>query len=367
MPPETPPPPARTGLRAFRTLGRSGLRVSPLCLGAATFGEAWGAGWTVEKPVARLLLDRYVEAGGNFIDTANGYHKGESEAWLGEMLAARGDRDRLVLATKFTFGSRDGDPNAGGNGRKNILQAVEDSLRRLRTDYLDLYWLHAWDLLTPIEEVMSTLDRLVQQGKVRYIGMSNVPGWYLGRAQTLAEWHGWERLCAIQAEYSLITRETEWEYVQAATALGMGICPWSPLANGLLTGKYKAGAGGKLVGDGRLGQGGFATGVNSDLRERNTRVIDAVVRVAKELGRTPAQVAIRWVTDRPGVTSTIIGATKPTQLDDNIAALDAPLPLDAIAALDDASAMTLMYPQSFFQKDIQGAIRNGTSIEATRY
>jgi aryl-alcohol dehydrogenase-like predicted oxidoreductase len=350
-------------LTRYRLLGRTGLRVSPLCLGAGTFGTTWGAGWTVERPVAAAIFDAYVEAGGNFLDTANGYQGGESEEWLGDLVRARGERDRFVVATKFSFGTRDGDPNAGGNGRKHIIQACDASLRRLGLEHIDLYWLHAWDLLTPIEEVMSTLDRLVQQGKVRYIGLSNVPGWYVGRAQTLAEWRGWERLSALQVEYSLITRETEREHVPAARALGLGLTPWSPLANGLLTGKYRKGEGGAPVGEGRLGKGGFATGVNSDLRERNERIIEAVVRVANDLGATPAQVALAWVTGRPAVSSTIIGATRPEQVKQNVAALDLTLPPEALRALDEVSAPPLVYPHGFFTGETQAAIRCGTSIE----
>lgn len=346
----------------YRLLGRSGLRVHPLCLGTGTFGQAWGPGWTIEKDTARKVFRAYVEAGGNFLDTANGYQGGESETWLGELLKEHGDRDRLVVATKFSFGTKDGDPNAGGNGRKNILQALDASLRRLRLDHVDLYWLHVWDLLTPVEEVMATLDRLVQSGKVRYIGLSNVPGWYVGRAQTLAEWHGWERIAALQVEYSLITRETEFEYVPAARALGIGLCPWSPLANGLLTGKYKADTSGKPQGEGRLAQAAWATGVNSDLRERNLRIIDGVVRVAQQLGKTPAQVAIAWLLQRPAVSSVVIGATRPQQVEDNLGALALSLPDDAVRALDDVSAMPLQYPQGFFTTDMQAALSNKTSI-----
>lgn len=347
----------------YRLLGRSGLRVSPMCLGTGTFGQAWGPGWTVEKPVARKIFDAYLDAGCNFLDTANGYQKGESEAWVGEFIRDRGERDRLVVATKFSFGTREGDPNAGGNGRKNVLAACDASLSRLGLDYIDLYWLHVWDQHTPVEEVMSTLHRLVQSGKVRYVGLSNVPGWYVGRAQTLAEWHGWERLAALQVEYSLITRETEFEYVPAARALGLGLCPWSPLANGVLTGKYRKTAEGKLAGDGRLGSG-WATGVNSDLRERNQRIVEVVVRVAEQVGRTPAQVALAWVTNRPGVASTIIGATRPEQVQDNLAALDLTLPADALRALDEVSAMPLQYPQGFFAPAMQEAVNNGTKLTA---
>ncbi len=352
--------PARpVALASHRRLGRSGLRVSPICLGAGTFGQAWGPGWQTERETARALLNGYLDAGGNFVDTADGYHKGESEAWLGELLRERGDRDRVVLATKFSFGTREGDPNAGGNGRKHIVAACEASLRRLGTDYVDLYWLHCWDRTTPVDEVMATLDRLVQQGKVRHVGMSNVPGWYLGRAQTLAQWRGWEPVAALQLEYSLITREVELEYASAAEWLGVGLCPWSPLANGLLTGKYRPGPDGKLEGDGRLGQGGFATGVNSDLRERNARIVAAVLEVAAESGLTPAQVAIQWVTNRPGVCSTTIGATRPSQLQDNLAALDRPLPQAALARLDEVSAPALQYPAGFFTPAMQEVVHNG--------
>jgi aryl-alcohol dehydrogenase-like predicted oxidoreductase len=360
------PAPAPTGLRQYRLLGRSGLRVSPLSLGTGTFGQAWGPGWSSEKAVARRIWTRYLEAGGNFIDTANGYQDGESEEWIGEFLQTDGGRDRLVIATKATFGKYPGDPNGGGNGRKHLIEACEASLRRLGTDHIDLYWLHAWDMLTPVEEVVSTLDRLVQQGKVRYIGLSNVPGWYVGRAVSLAEQHGWERICALQVEYSLITRETEWEYGTAAKAFGLGLCPWSPLANGLLTGKYRKTEAG-LQGDGRLGKGGFSTGVNSDLRERNQRIVEAVVAAARQLGKTPAQVALAWVNGRPGVSSTIIGVTKLEQLEDNLGALDVELPASILSELEQASAMPLQYPQGFFIPGMQSVIRNETSIRPTTW
>lgn len=349
-------------ITSYRLLGNTGLRVSPMCLGTGTFGQAWGPGWTIEKPAARAVFRAYVEAGGNFVDTANGYQGGQSEEWLGEMLAEHGERERLVVATKFGFGTRKGDPNAGGNGRKHIIEACEASLRRLKLDYVDLYWLHVWDLLTPVDEAMRALDRLVQQGKVRYLGLSNVPGWWVGRAQTLAEWHGLEPVAALQVEYSLITRETEFEYVPAAKALGIGLCPWSPLANGLLTGKYRKTASGALEGDGRLGAGGWTTGVNSDLRERNVKIVEAVVRVAERLGVTPAQVALAWVTERPGVSSTVIGATKAEQVKDNLAALAITLPDDARRELDEVSAPPLQYPQGFFAEKAQASVRNETRI-----
>src|SRR5512135_1389441 len=211
-----------SNLGSYALLGRSGLRVSPLCLGTMTFGTEWG--WGADPDACRAMLRAYLEAGGNFVDTADLYTGGRSEEILGGLLREAGDRDRLVLASKFTFNARPGDPNAGGNGRKNILRALEGSLRRLGTEYLDLYWLHAWDGLTPVEEVMATLDALVRSGKVRHLGLSDVPAWYLARAQTLAEWRGLERICALQLEYSLVERSIEREFVPAALELGMGIC-----------------------------------------------------------------------------------------------------------------------------------------------
>src|SRR5579871_5492443 len=236
-------------LTEYRTLGRSGLRVSPLCLGTMTFGTDWG--WGAEESVASALFDRYLEAGGNFIDTADGYTGGKSEEMVGKFIADRKLRDRVVLATKFTFNQEQGNPNAGGNGRKNIYRALHSSLRRLNTDFIDLYWLHAWDTITPVEEVVSTLNDLVREGKIRHYGFSDTPEWYVARAQTLAEKEGKEPLIALQLEYSLIERNIEREHIPVAQELGIGICPWSPLASGFLAGKYKRdGNAGK--GEGRL-------------------------------------------------------------------------------------------------------------------
>jgi aryl-alcohol dehydrogenase-like predicted oxidoreductase len=224
-------------LTDYVTLGRSGLRVSPLCLGTMTFGTEWG--WGSEEEVARGVFDRYVDGGGNFLDTADAYTEGHSEELLGTFIRDRGLRDRVVLATKFTFNAEPGNPNAGGNGRKNIYRALNASLRRLQTDYIDLYWLHAWDTVTPVEEVVSTLNDLVRAGKIRYYGFSDTPAWYVARAQTLAEKEGKERPIALQLEYSLVERNIEREHIPAAQELGLAITPWSPLAGGFLTGKYK--------------------------------------------------------------------------------------------------------------------------------
>src|SRR5215472_7862965 len=236
-------------LQRYVTLGRSGLRVSPVCLGTMTFGTQWG--WGSEETVARAVFDRYLDGGGNFIDTADDYTEGHSEELLGKFIDDGGTRDRIVLATKFTFNRAPGNPNAGGNGRKNIYLALEGSLKRLKTDYIDLYWLHAWDTVTPVEEVVSTLNDLVRAGKIRHYGFSDTPAWYVARAQTIAEKEGKERLVALQLEYSLVQRNTEREHVPVAQELGLAICPWSPLAGGFLTGKYKR-QGDSGSGEGRL-------------------------------------------------------------------------------------------------------------------
>src|ERR1700722_6215022 len=232
-------------LSHYVTLGRTGLRVSPLCLGTMTFGTEWGFG--AEEKVSKQMFDRYIDAGGNFIDTADGYTNGHSEELTGRFIAERKLRDFTVLATKFTFGAQPGNPNAGGNGRKNIYRALEGSLRRLKTDYVDLYYLHAWDIVTPAEEVVSTLTDLVRDGKIRYFGLSDTPAWYVARVQTIAEREGKERVATLQLEYSLVERNIEREHIPAAQEFGIGVCPWSPLAGGFLSGKYKR--------DGHTGRG----------------------------------------------------------------------------------------------------------------
>ena len=281
-------------LARYSLLGRTGLRVSPFCLGTMTFGTEWG--WGAAKETAEAILERYLDAGGNFVDTADGYTGGTSEQIIGDYLARTGRRDQVVLATKFTFNARPGDPNAGGNARKNIHRALDGSLRRLKTDYVDLYWLHSWDGLTPVEEVMRALDDAVRAGKVRYVGLSDVPAWYFARAQTLAEWRGYERLAALQLEYSLVERNIEREHVPAALELGAGLCPWSPLASGLLTGKYTREAL-AAKGEGRL-QVVQQSGNPAFLKlftERNWRIVDELVAVAKEVERKPAEVALNWI------------------------------------------------------------------------
>ncbi len=351
-------------LTEYRTLGRSGLRVSPLCLGTMTFGTEWG--WGSEENVASALFDRYLEAGGNFIDTADGYTGGKSEEMVGKFIVERGLRDRVALATKFTFNAEAGNPNAGGNGRKNIYRALHGSLRRLQTDYIDLYWLHAWDTVTPVEEVISTMNDLVREGKIRHYGFSDTPAWYVARAQTIAEKEGKERLIALQLEYSLVERNIEREHIPAAAELGLGICPWSPLASGFLTGKYRRKEeehGGS--GDGRLekmkdsGNPGF-----KKFNETNWKILDVLLDVSKQLGRNPAQVALNWVATQPGVTSTILGASKLSQLEDNLGALDFSIPKDIRDRLNTVSAPPSIHPYVFFEPFIQGMIHGGTTVRS---
>lgn len=347
-------------LSEYSLLGRSGLRVSPLCLGTMTFGTEWG--WGCDDATARQVFDWYLAAGGNFIDTADLYTNGRSEEMLGQFIKDSGTRDRVVLATKFTFNAEPGNPNAGGNGRKNIYRALEGSLRRLKTDYIDLYWLHSWDRMTPIEEVMATLDNLVREGKVRYIGLSNTPAWYVARAQTMAELRGHERLCALQLEYSLVERGIEREHVPVAIELGMGVCPWSPLASGFLSGKYQRSG----DGEGRLQSvKGSGNPVFDKFTERNWRILDMLLEVARVMERSPAQVAINWITRRPGVTSTLIGATSPAQLDDNLRALEFDIPAGFSAKLDEASQLDATSPYLFFRPEMQAMLTGGVKVHAS--
>jgi aryl-alcohol dehydrogenase-like predicted oxidoreductase len=350
--------------KAYFTLGGSGLRVSRLALGTMTFGTEWG--WGADESAARQLFDRYLAAGGNFLDTADLYTNGTSERWLGKFVADTGTRDRVVIATKFTFNADPGNPNGGGNNRKHMIAALEASLRRLDTDYVDLYFLHAWDRLTPVEEVMRSLDNLVRAGKVRYIGLSDTPAWYASRAQTLAELRGYERIAALQLEYSLVERNIEDEFVPLGIAHGMGIMVWSPLGSGLLSGKYKPSRGGaEGSGSGRLEtMKGTSNPGFKKFNERNWKIVGELERVANELGRSMAQVAINWTANRPGVGSVILGATKLAQLEDNLSALDFEIPAKLRQRLDEVSAPPARFPYTFFASasDIQGMITGGAVI-----
>lgn len=325
-------------LDQYVTLGRSGLRVSPFCLGTMTFGEDFGWGSSVDE--SQQILDRFIELGGNFIDTANFYTKSHSEKIIGDHVgrhAAR--RDRLVIATKFSGNLYPGDPNGGGSGRKSIVAACNESLRRLRTDYIDLYWLHNWDVHTPIDETMAALDDLVRAGKVRYIGVSDTPAWKVVEANITARFRGWSSFIGLQIEYSLLERTVEQELVPMALELGLGITPWSPLKSGMLSGKYTRHNAGQIKSD-----RGFIADTFSN--EKTYAIVDELAAIAKAHDTTVARVALAWVQSQPGVTSTIIGARRMAQLEDNVKALEVQITADARARLDSLTRPKLGFPQS---------------------
>ena len=323
-------------LTHYRTLGRSGLAVSPLALGTMTFGTSrWGSG----EDGSRAVFNAYVDAGGNFVDTADVYSGGRSEEMLGSFIAERALRESIVLATKSGFGAGKG-PHAGGNGAKHIHTALNASLKRLQTDYIDLYWVHVWDSVTPAEELVETMAALVRAGKIRYWGISNCPAWYVAKAATLAATRGLPGPIALQYFYSLVNRDIEDEHVPLAAEFGMGILPWSPLAYGLLTGKYDQAQVEKSepqpADDKRLaGANPFG---NSLFTERNWKIVDALKDVAKAAGQSPARIALAWVMGRPGIASTLMGVSRVEQVADNIAALGVALSPEHRAALDAVSA-----------------------------
>jgi len=315
--------------------------VSELCLGTMTFGEGWG--WGSPKEESRRIYERFREAGGNFVDTANVYTGGASETFLGEFM--EGHRQQIVLATKYTNSWPGPDPNAAGNHRKNMMQAVEASLKRLRTDYIDLYLLHIWDRMTPIEEVMRGFDDLVRQGKVVYAGVSDMPAWLVSRANTLAELRGWAPFINLQIEYSLLQRTVERDLIPMARSLGIGITAWSPLAGGLLTGKYAKGR--ESAGDSRFNTPMMQERYREDARR--DAIVAAVQDVARELGRSPAQVAIAWVLAQN--TLPIIGARRMDQFEDNLAATSLTLTPEQLFKLDDVSKIEMGFPHDFINSE----------------
>ncbi|GGS10630.1 aldo/keto reductase [Deinococcus sedimenti] len=318
-------------LTADRSLGRSGLIVSPFALGTMTFGTPrWGS----SDEQAAAVFDQYVDAGGNWIDTADVYAAGRSEELTGQLIRERGLRDHVVLATKFSFSGQRGNPNASGNGRQNLHRALGGSLRRLGTDHIDLYWLHAWDGVTPAEEILSSLSALVHAGTIRYYGLSNVPAWLMTRVATLAQVHGLPGPVAVQLQYSLVDRTAELEHVPAARALGLGVVPWSPLAGGFLTGTYRQEDAGP-AGQGRLsGANPFG---DSKFTPHNWRVLDALRAVSADLGEPPARVALAWLRHQPGVTSPIVGARHTGQLTDHLVSLSVTLTPAHLDQLNEAS------------------------------
>jgi aryl-alcohol dehydrogenase-like predicted oxidoreductase len=326
----------------YRLLGNSGLRVSEAALGTMTFGD--DRGWGAAKDEARKVYDAFREAGGNFIDTANVYTNGTSESFLGEFM--QGHRQSIVMAT---------DPNAAGNHRKSMVQAVEASLKRLRTDYIDLYWVHIWDQITPVEEVMRGLDDLVRQGKVLYVGISDAPAWWIAQANTLAHLRGWSPFIGLQIEYSLIERTMERELIPMAKVLNLGLTAWSPLASGMLTGKYH--------GHGSSEPGRMSNDTMKEFlpeQQRTDRIVATVKTVSDEIGLSMAQVALAWHRYCPVPVIPIIGARKLSQLQDNLVSFDLTLSADQLKTLDEASRIELGFPYDLYAKEIlaYGSLRD---------
>ena len=328
----------------YKLLGNRGLRVSELCLGAMTFGDDWG--WGASKDESRKVYETFLEAGGNFIDTADVYTEGSSEQFLGEFMAEH--REKVVLATKYTLSGVLQDPNSAGNHRKSMMQAVEASLKRLKTSYIDLYWLHCWDFFTPVEEIMRAFDDLVRQGKVLYIGVSDAPAWIVSRANTIAELRGWTSFVGLQIEYSLIERTVERELLPMARELDLGVTAWSPLAGGLLTGKYSQQS---KHGDAKRLDHPMLEGF-TDIDTRKLAIVEAVQSVAKDIGSTEAQVALAWLRQQQGIIIPIIGARTAEQLKDNLGCLDVTLDSQHLERLDEASKIALGFPHDFFKGDL---------------
>lgn len=340
-------------LDQYVTLGRSGLRVSPLCLGAMTFGEDLGWGTSVEE--SQQIIDRYLELGGNFIDTANFYTRSHSEKIIGDHIGRHpARRDRLAIATKFSGNLYPGDPNGGGSGRKSLINACENSLRRLQTDYIDLYWLHIWDANTPIEETMAALEDLVRAGKVRYIGVSDTPAWKIAQANLIAGFRGWSAFVGLQVEYSLLERAIEQDLVPMASEFGLGITPWSPLKGGVLSGKYTRANSGRHNAD----RGAM---VDAFLNEKTYAVIDELEAIAKAHETNVASVALAWVRAQRGVSSVIIGARRLSQLEDNVRAVDVNLGADELARLDALTKPRFGFPHNMLEM-APGIINGGTTI-----
>jgi aryl-alcohol dehydrogenase-like predicted oxidoreductase len=351
-------------LTDFRTLGRSGLVVSPLTLGTMTFGPGrWGA----DAQMSRAIFDTYRDAGGNCVDTADIYSGGESERLVGQFIKDTRARDEIVLATKFGFNgsaspltttqASHGNPHGGGAGAKNIHRALDASLKRLGTDYVDLYWMHIWDGITPVEEIVQTLGDLVRAGKIRYYALSDMPAWLAMKAATIANERRIPGPIAVQLEYSLVARDVEAEHCPAAREAGMGVMPWSPLAGGFLTGKYAretTNDTGRLSGPNPFGDSKFV--------DRNWAILDVLEAVAAEIERPAAQVALAWVMARPGISSTLIGASTVAQMDSNIAATSITLGADQMARLNDVSAPTPGFSMALAQPMIRRMVFGGHDV-----
>lgn len=345
----------------YYTLGQSGLKVSRLALGTMTFGTEWG--WGADEAGAREMFNMSREAGVNFFDTANNYTGGTSEEWLGKFINEAGDRDHCVIASKYSLNT-DTDVNTGGNSRKNMMAAVDASLKRMGTDYIDLYYLHLWDRMTPAEEVMRAFDDLVSAGKIRYVGLSDVPAWYASKAQTIANFRGYTPVTALQLQYSLMERNIEDEFTDLCADSGSSLVCWGPIGGGLLSGKYKPSEGRQPDDAGRLAMvQDEDSPAFQKFTPRNWSIIAALEEVANEIGQTMASTALNWALNQPRVSSVLIGASKPSQLRDNLSALDFELPLHLMEKLDTISKTESRFPYSFFEPDIQALIKAGIDIE----
>jgi aryl-alcohol dehydrogenase-like predicted oxidoreductase len=332
----------------YKLLGKSGLRVSEISLGTMTFGKEWG--WGASKEQSKKIYDTYRKAGGNFVDTANRYTEGTSEKYLGDFIAS--EREQIVLATKYTLYNKTGDPNLAGNHRKNMVQSVEASLKRLKTDYIDLLYLHAWDFYTPIEEVMRGFDDLVTSGKILYAAVSDTPAWIVSRANTIAELRGWTQFIALQIEYSLLERTPERDLLPMAKDMDIAITAWAPLAGGALTGKY-------LSGNPKSKR---LSAESERLNKRSEKITKEVIKVANEIKCSPAQVAIKWTMTRNQVVIPIIGATKVSQLKDNLGAIDIEFSENQLQRLDKVSEIATGFPHDFLVKPyIKSLITGDTS------
>jgi aryl-alcohol dehydrogenase-like predicted oxidoreductase len=332
----------------YTLLGPSGLRVSEICLGTMSFGDVWGFG--ADERDSHRTIEAFAEAGGNFLDTANKYHEGQSEQIVGSYLGA--ERDKWVVASKYTLAMRSGDPNSAGNSRKNLRQSVEASLRRLRTDYLDLLWVHAWDHVTPVEEIMRALDDVVASGKVTYVGLSDSPAWFAAQANTLASLRGWSPFIAVQIQYSLLARTAERELIPMADAFGLAVAAWGPLGAGILTGKYTRSPG-------ELDRQSKRAAANQAILTAGTLAIAAEVdRIANEIGTTPAQVATAWVRQRQSAVIPIVGARTPEQIRDVLGCVDVRLAPELLDRLDAASHVDLGFPFDLLSGD-QGQLIYG--------
>jgi aryl-alcohol dehydrogenase-like predicted oxidoreductase len=322
----------------YKLLGKSGLRVSELALGTMTFGDRWG--WGADQMESRHIFDAYVEAGGNLIDTANQYTQGQSEEFIGEYIAS--DREKFVIATKYSLTMNPRDPNGGGNHRKNLVQSLDASLKRLKTDYIDVYWLHLWDFMTPVEEVMRALDDQVRAGKILYIGISDTPAWIVAQANTMAALQGWTPFIGLQVSYSLLQREAERELIPMAKAFDIGVTAWAPLSGGVLSGKY---TGGRPADSKRVEVSG------DRISERNRSIVETVESIAQDIGRTPAQVALNWIRQQEGTPIPIIGARTQEQIKDNLNCLAFELTPEQIDVLTKASSIDLGFPHDFLALD----------------